>query len=44
MILLKEVRVATREKHYIGWIITAKRPETRAKRLAESLALLGRGE
>ena len=32
------------QKHFIGWISTAKRPETRAKRLAESLALLERGE
>ena len=27
-------------KHFIGWIVTAKRPETRAKRVKESLALL----
>jgi uncharacterized protein YdeI (YjbR/CyaY-like superfamily) len=30
----------TYRKHFIGWIVTAKRPETRAKRLKESLALL----
>jgi len=34
----------TYRKHFIGWIVTAKRPETRAKRLKESLALLARGE
>jgi len=31
-------------KHFIGWIVTAKRPETRAKRVEESLALRARGE
>ena len=31
-------------KHFIGWIVTAKRPGTRARRLKESLALLERGE
>lgn len=30
----------TYRKHFIGWIVTAKRPETRAKRLRESLVLL----
>lgn len=34
----------TYRKHFIGWITTAKRPETRARRLKESLALLARGE
>ena len=34
----------TYRKHFIGWIVTAKRPETRAKRLQESLVLLARGE
>jgi uncharacterized protein YdeI (YjbR/CyaY-like superfamily) len=34
----------TYRKHFIGWIVTAKRPETRAKRLKESLALLASGE
>jgi uncharacterized protein YdeI (YjbR/CyaY-like superfamily) len=34
----------TYRKHFIGWIVTAKRPETRAKRVKESLALLARGE
>jgi uncharacterized protein YdeI (YjbR/CyaY-like superfamily) len=34
----------TYRKHFIGWIVTAKRPETRAKRLKESLALLAGGE
>lgn len=32
------------QKHFKGWISTAKRPETRAKCLKESLALLARGE
>jgi len=32
------------QKHFIGWIVTAKRPETRTKRLKESLALLEKGE
>ncbi len=31
-------------RHFIGWIITAKRPETRARRLTESLALLEKGQ
>jgi len=34
----------TYRRHFIGWIVTAKRPETRAKRLQESLVLLGKGE
>jgi len=34
----------TYRRHFIGWIVTAKRPETRSKRLKESLALLRRGE
>ena len=34
----------THQKHFIGWIVTAKREETRAKRLQESLALLASGE
>jgi len=33
----------TYRKHFIGWIVAAKRPETKAKRLKESLALLGKG-
>ena len=32
------------QKHFIGWIATAKRPETRRKRIEEALALLARGE
>jgi uncharacterized protein YdeI (YjbR/CyaY-like superfamily) len=39
-----ETLAPTYQKHFIGWIVTAKRPETRAKRLKESLALLERGE
>jgi uncharacterized protein YdeI (YjbR/CyaY-like superfamily) len=31
-------------KHFIGWIVMAKRPETRAKRIQQSLLLLARGE
>ena len=34
----------TYRKQFIGWIVTAKRPETRAKRLEETLALLTKGE
>ena len=34
----------TYRKHYIGWIITAKRPETRERRIAESIALLEKGK
>jgi len=34
----------TYRKHFIGWIVTAKRPETRAKRLRESVALLAKGK
>ena len=34
----------TYQKHFIGWIVTAKREETRAKRLRESLALLAGGK
>lgn len=34
----------TYRKHFIGWIVTAKRPETRATRLKESLGLLARGQ
>lgn len=33
----------TYQKQFIGWIVTAKRPETKATRLRESLALLARG-
>jgi uncharacterized protein YdeI (YjbR/CyaY-like superfamily) len=31
-------------KLYAGWLMGAKRPETRAKRIAEALVLLARGE
>jgi uncharacterized protein YdeI (YjbR/CyaY-like superfamily) len=31
-------------RHYLGWIETAKRPETRARRVAESVARLARNE
>jgi len=34
----------THQNHFIGWITTAKRPETRERRLKESLALLKRGK
>jgi uncharacterized protein YdeI (YjbR/CyaY-like superfamily) len=34
----------TYRKHFIGWIVTAKRPDTRAKRIHKSLALLAKGE
>jgi len=31
-------------KHYIGWITVAKRPETKKRRIAESIALLEKGQ
>ncbi len=34
----------TYQKQFIGWIVTAKRPRTKAKRIKESLALLAKGE
>ena len=34
----------TYRRHYIGWIATAKRPETRERRIAESIALLEKGK
>ncbi len=34
----------TYRKHYIGWIATAKRPETKARRIMEAISLLERGE
>ena len=38
-----EILAPTYRKHFIGWIVTAKRPETRAKRVEESVALLASG-
>jgi len=32
------------QKQYIGWIVVAKRPETRENRIKESIALLKKGE
>jgi uncharacterized protein YdeI (YjbR/CyaY-like superfamily) len=32
------------QKQYLGWIVTAKRPETRAKRIAESIQMLAEGK
>ena len=32
------------QKHFMGWILIAKRPETRAKRVREALALLERAQ
>ncbi len=32
------------QKHYIGWIVVAKRQETREKRIKESIALLNKGK
>ncbi len=32
------------KKYYIGWVITAKRPETRKRRIKESIKLLEKGE
>lgn len=34
----------TYRKRYLAWIITAKRPETRAKRIRESIELLAQGK
>lgn len=34
----------SQQKPYLTWILTAKRPETRAKRIAESLQLLSEGK
>lgn len=34
----------TYQKQYLGWIITAKRPETREKRIRESVHLLEQGK
>ncbi len=34
----------TYRRHFIWWIVTAKRPDTRAKRIKESVTLLARGE
>jgi uncharacterized protein YdeI (YjbR/CyaY-like superfamily) len=31
-------------RHYIGWITVAKRPETKQRRIAESIALLEKGK
>ena len=31
-------------KYYIGWITVAKRPETKKRRIAESIALLEKGQ
>ncbi|HLX69271.1 MAG TPA: YdeI/OmpD-associated family protein [Verrucomicrobiae bacterium] len=32
------------QKHFVGWIVTARRPETRAKRVKEAVGLLAKGE
>ena len=34
----------TYRNHYVGWIATAKRPETRKRRIHESIAVLERGK
>jgi uncharacterized protein YdeI (YjbR/CyaY-like superfamily) len=34
----------TYQKQYLGWIVTAKRPETMEKRIAESIQLLNKGK
>lgn len=34
----------SQQKPYLTWILTAKRPETRAKRIAESIQLLSEGK
>ncbi|MFN2235843.1 MAG: YdeI/OmpD-associated family protein [Anaerolineales bacterium] len=35
---------ASHQKQYLAWIITAKRPETKQKRIAESIQLLSEGK
>ena len=39
-----EALAPTYRKHFIAWIVAARKPETRATRLKESLALLASGE
>jgi uncharacterized protein YdeI (YjbR/CyaY-like superfamily) len=39
-----ESLAASYQRQFIGWINAAKRPETRQRRLDETMALLGRGE
>jgi uncharacterized protein YdeI (YjbR/CyaY-like superfamily) len=34
----------TYRKHYMGWISIAKRPETKKRRIKESIALLEKGQ
>jgi uncharacterized protein YdeI (YjbR/CyaY-like superfamily) len=34
----------THQKQYLAWIITAKRPETKQKRIAESIQMLSEGK
>ncbi len=35
---------ATYRRHYLGWIAAAKRPETKKRRIDESIALLEKGK
>jgi uncharacterized protein YdeI (YjbR/CyaY-like superfamily) len=39
-----QVLAPTYRRHFVGWIHTAKRPQTRAKRIRESIALLAAGK
>lgn len=39
-----ETLARTYQKQFIGWIVMAKRPETKTARVKESVALLARGE
>jgi uncharacterized protein YdeI (YjbR/CyaY-like superfamily) len=34
----------TYRRHFVGWIHSAKRPETREKRMREAIALLAAGK
>ena len=34
----------TYRRHYIGWVVTAKRDQTKKRRIAESIALLEQGK
>jgi uncharacterized protein YdeI (YjbR/CyaY-like superfamily) len=39
-----ETLAPTYRRQFIGWVVMAKRPETKALRVRESIALLARGE
>ena len=39
-----EILAPSYKKYYIAWIVTAKRPETRKRRIEESIKLLQKGQ